>query len=49
MESEKSVVMLSDFQDNFNYLNLFPSNMLISELLSAMGITRLTFKFTVKH
>lgn len=49
MESEKSVIMLSDFQEDFNYLNLFPSNMLISELLKDMGLKSLFFKLTVKH
>ena len=49
MESEKSNIMLSDFQEDFNYLSLFPKSMLISDLLKEMGLTRLFFKVTVKH
>ena len=49
MESEKSVVMLSDFNEDFNYLSLFPKSMLISDLLKEMGLTRIFFKVTVKH
>jgi len=49
MESEKSVLMVSDFQEDFNYLSLFPKSMLIIDLLKEMGLTKLFFKVTVKH
>ena len=49
MENEKSIVMLSDFQEDFNYLSLFPKSMLISDLLVEMGLKSLFFKVIVKH
>lgn len=49
MENEKSIVMLSDFQEDFNYLSLFPKSMLVIDLLKEMGLTRLFFKVIVKH
>lgn len=48
MENE-NIITLSDFQEDYNYLNLFPKDLKISELLLSMGIEKLFFKITVKH
>ena len=47
-EGNKQVI-LSDFQEDFNYLNLFPTSLTIEELLKCMGIKGFYFKVTVKN
>lgn len=49
MELKKDSIIISDFQEDFNYLNLFPASLKIEELMKYMGIKGFYFKITVKN